>query len=85
MARSTVSFKKVGNCTGRRDYSTCLHGGNIYVCGGVARDGQLLKTIEQIRLDDGAMLKTNLTLTAGAAKFGLHVLNVPMEFMKEGN
>ncbi|PVD27350.1 hypothetical protein C0Q70_12506 [Pomacea canaliculata] len=83
MARSTVSFKKVGNCTGRRDYSTCLHGGNIYVCGGVARDGQLLQTIEQIRLDDGAMLKTYLTLTAGAAKFDLHVLNVPMEFMKE--
>lgn len=55
------------------------------MCGGVARDGQLLQTIEQIRLDDGAMLKTNLTLTAGAAKFGLHVLNVPVEFMKEGN
>lgn len=55
------------------------------MCGGVARDGQLLQTIEQIRLDDGAMLKTNLILTAGATNFDLHVLNVPVDFMKEGN
>lgn len=53
--------------------------------GGSSATGQLLQTIEQISLGDGEIFKTDLTLITGAAKFDLHMLNVPVDSMTEGN
>ncbi|PVD27349.1 hypothetical protein C0Q70_12505 [Pomacea canaliculata] len=81
MISSTVSFREVGKFTGRRHFSACLNGGELIVCGGETDEQQLLAEFESISLEDGKTSKKSLTLVTGAAKFGLHLINVPLAFL----
>ncbi|XP_025101108.1 uncharacterized protein LOC112568165 [Pomacea canaliculata] len=78
---STVSFREVGKFTGRRHFNACLNGGELIVCGGETEEHQLLAEFESISLEDGNTSKKSLTLVTGAAKFDLHLLNVPLAFL----
>ncbi|XP_025101095.1 kelch-like protein 24 isoform X1 [Pomacea canaliculata] len=79
---STVSFREVGKFTGRRHFSACLNGGELIVCGGETDEQQLLAEFESISLEDGNTSKKSLILITGAAKFDLHLLNIPVEFLR---
>lgn len=54
------------------------------MCGGETEDRQLLDRFESISLADGTTSTKSLTFITGAAKFDLHLLNIPQAFLKEG-
>lgn len=85
MMQSTVSFKEVGEFSERQYFTAYLHAGEIIVCGGETNDRILMKKIESISLADGKTSKKFIRLIDGAAKFDLHLLNIPTKFFKEGD
>ncbi|XP_025101864.1 uncharacterized protein LOC112568672 [Pomacea canaliculata] len=78
----TVSFREVGKFPGRRHFGACLSAGDITVCGGQSKDGELLQSFHTIRLEDATATQKPLLLIPEAAKFNLHMLNIPKIFLK---
>ncbi|PVD27343.1 hypothetical protein C0Q70_12499 [Pomacea canaliculata] len=81
--QSTVSFKELAKLPKVRHFGAYLNAGEIIVCGGETEDRQLLDRFESISLADGTTSTKSLTFITGAAKFDLHLLNIPQAFLKE--
>lgn len=77
----TVRFKEVSKFTGRLHFGACLYPGEIILCGGQNEERQLMNSVERKRVAYDNITTTQNILMRGAAKFDLHVLNIPLAYL----